>query len=200
MTATNREPNERGTTLTEVVVTLAIATIVALPILAMLRSATASETTMTDRLVTITDVRRAVDLIGDDVRAGTLDASGLAGTLDPATTLRLTQPSDGSVIEWRTGSGALRRQRSSAGTLLSDALVLDDEQVAFSLGEAVFVYRDAAGNALSTTDTAVVDACTATIEVRLHETPGDGEPLPSQPAIEATIRLRLAATGGTACP
>ncbi len=187
---------ERGITLAEILVVIALSGIVLVPLGIALRNAAGSERAIADRI----DVERIVDRVGDqievDLRRGRLEPSRLGGR-QAATNLVLSITESGSIrdVEWSVAGTELRRRVTdrSTGTVVADVIVAT---VVAPPATTPFVYVGIDGSTIdvqSSTDAACVAridttvviagdesaAGTATAELARQVAPrigGEGEP------------------------
>lgn len=155
---------ERGTTVAEVMVVVALLSLVAVPILSTLRSATRAEADLTTRLDDSTQLLRLQQRWFDDVHDQVLAGDRIAGD---ATLQLVVDHADGDRTRWRLRNGRLERQRIDATTngVIDTAVVVDDDRL--DLGRSRFTYRSGRDTVLDPGDPALVDRCAATAAIEL---------------------------------
>lgn len=134
---------ERGTTLSEVLIVLALSALIASPIYVVLQSAFRTEQAQGRQLEIEAQLEQVTGRMEDDIRAG-VPSEKRAG--EPATELAIwnTDPKgDVSLVLWSIEDDLLRRQLYDMGTgrIVSDVVLLDG-----LAGEGrVFRYWDSSG-------------------------------------------------------
>lgn len=164
---------ERGTTLTEVLVVLAITTLLAVPLLATVRTASRAQADQMGEADARLELDRALASMADDLRTGAPVASRPSGTRAADTVgIEVTDDSGlSSIVYWSVGRRGLRRfeadpttRRIRSRSTLNAAMtpeVLD--------GAAPFRYFDATGRELDPLTVGLdrLAACTTLVEVTL---------------------------------
>ncbi len=190
--------SDRGTTLVEVLVVLSIMALLAVPLLAILRSSARIEQTQAGRIDVRSELDRALTLIADDIRTSTPTA-GIGGGPKMADSLPLSvTKADGSglLLIWHVGDAGLERVVfDPAGRREVDRSVVAPEVVPDKKA-ASFVYFGANGKELdpNVVRPEIVANCTALIAVTLEARAGDRMITSS-----IDVALRSRPPGGNGC-
>ncbi len=163
---------ERGAaTLSEVVVVLSIATLLAVPLMTMLLTTTRAEERQTSRNEANRQLEWAFGLISDDIRSST-PSSRLQSGDHPADTLVLFVAGSGSpdrLVYWRLEGDGLERTAldPTTGRVITRSTVAADLLAAGAT--APFSYFDASGSELDPrrTDPETIATCTTLIRATL---------------------------------
>lgn len=142
-----RSSSERGTTLSEVLIVLALSAIVAAPIYAVLQSGLRTERAQSQQLEVEAQLERVAVRLEDDVREG-VPSARRAG--EPATELAILRSETSgaqSVILWAVEGDELRRRSYdlSTGRLVTDVVLLEG----LSGTSPVFRYWELGGGELA---------------------------------------------------
>jgi type II secretory pathway pseudopilin PulG len=162
--------DERGVTLVETLVGLALATIVAVPILGLLQGGATNERRQADTVAALTSGDAALERIATDIRAASGISAQPGGTTN-GSALSLRTIVDGKeryVIWLLDGEWLLRIVTDSSGNKESVAYVLDG---LVESKQNTFVVTGRTGNELDSTEKGGVDlsACATAISVHLEQ-------------------------------
>ena len=159
---------ERGTTLAEVLVVLAISALIAVPLLTTLEQSARSERSQSERIDRALELDRILTQLQNDVRAGVV-APTLSGgrSLDGALPLLHHRSGGGDeLVLWAVVGDELRRRVTAqpSGAVISSATLLSD----ISGSGPWVLYLDQDGDTLSTVDNdEALTNCTVRIRVAL---------------------------------
>jgi type II secretory pathway component PulJ len=190
-----RRRSDRGITLVETMVTLALLAVVSVPILGLLRSGANSEARATARVTAINDGATALDRIGNDIRTANAILRNRPGTpTGTALVLRVrTKSGTDQTVEWVVSGGSLiRSELDSAGNTTASSTVLD-RLVTGSAG-TTFRILDSQGRVLDASATSPVDltACGALVRVAIDQFVNESSRL-----LSIDVALRNSRNGGT---
>lgn len=189
--------SDRGTSITEVLVVLAISALLIVPLFAILRTTNRFDNSQSSHIDARAELDWALTLIANDIRSGTPSPRPRVGNAMP-TTLPLSLIDDTGaelLVHWRVGSSGLERityDPSDLGELdrsiIIPAVMPDDTAPPFA-------YRDKDGDQLdpATIGADAVVECTTLIIVTLAAETSD-EPVTS--ALSVAIRTRSPGAGG----
>ncbi len=162
---------ERGTTLAEVVVALAIAAAIAIPMMRMLTSSARNDADQARHIATQGEVWRAADRITRNINGGTFAPSLLrTGSLDqnlPLVVINRTGTEE--LITWQVTNSGLQQtatkpviEARGKPTTLAPEVVPNPKQ-------PTFVYLTTSGKIIpADTDPAKLAYCTARVKIYLH--------------------------------
>jgi hypothetical protein len=182
---------ERGTTLVEVLIVLALVSLITVPLMLALQNAARSERAIVGEI----DAARSADSVGRlleaDIRAGSVDGGGPVGE-STASVLVLEAIVNGAVqeIRWSVSGGQLQRQVTD---LASGAVIVRSALAVVSSDESGFTYFNTDGSPIDPVSNA---GCVSLVEVRLVIEDGDAE---VSRAIAVASRASGSARGGGSC-
>lgn len=165
--------SDRGTTLTEVLVVLALTALIASPLYLVLQNAFRNERTQTQQLDGEAQLERVAGRLEDDVRSG-LPADGQIGS--PADELAIQHLEEGGserLILWTVdGSDLARREVDvGSGAVISDVVLLEDVAPVGSM----FRYFRSTGLEIPPTSGAQILDCAVRVTVELRTMSGTVE-------------------------
>ncbi len=170
--------DDRGITVTEILVALALFSALSVTLISVLQSSTRHGVEQEQRNTTQAETWRAIDQIVDDVQVATL-APELSTAKDLGQSLPLLiQNDDGksSLVQWQVSSEGLHRFVSEAVLGAKPHPTLGTSLVVVSEKEATFVYLSIDGQELDPrSDPEKLRLCTAQIEILVHSKQPDGE-------------------------
>ncbi len=188
---------DRGTSMTEMVVVMAITALLALPLIAILGTTTRVEQSQASGSDARADLDWALTLLAADIKSGTPTERPRVGSR-MSSTLPLSIIDERGVeelIHWRVGPSGLERITYNPATLRER----DRSLVVAAVGEgseSAFTYLDASGSALdpTTTPAGIVTDCTTLIRITLTAPASDR-------ILTATrnVAIRARAPGGNGC-
>ena len=170
--------DERGITVSEVLVALALFAALSVTLISVLRSSTKHGVEQEQRNNTQVEAWRAIDQIVDDVQV-----AALAPELSTAKDLRQSLPllilnDDGkpTLVQWQVSSDGLQRFVSEAVLGAKPQPTLATSLVVASEKEATFVYLSIDGHELDPRlDPEKLRLCTARIEIFVHSQQPNGD-------------------------
>lgn len=165
--------SERGTTLTEVLVVLALTSLIATPLYVVLQSAFRTERNQTEQLDTEAQLERVTGLVEDDVRSGLPSVIRTGSPADELALLLVLSDGSGQRVVWSADGGELRRRAIDAdsGSLISDAVFLEN----VSPTGPLFRYWRSSDQELPPTSVDEIANCTARVSIDLRTVSGSIE-------------------------
>ena len=203
---TSRRDAEAGTTLTEVLVVLAITSMLVTPLVAVVGAAFRVQDSRAAEDQARIELAVALAAMTDDLRTGVPVATRPSGTRAADTVgVRVTDSADvATVVYWSVGPRGLRRVEADPTTgRIQDQAILNpnitEPDVAGS-GDPTFRYFDASGRELdpATIGLERLTECTTLVEVRL-EVPVEGEAADRVVAESIRHAVRGRDAGGNGC-
>lgn len=201
-----RDP-ERGTTLTEILVVLAITTVLAIPLLATVRTAARAQADQATEDDARIQLDWALASMADDLRTGAPVGTRPSGTR-AADTIGVQVTDDTglvSVVYWSVGRRGLRRLEADPTTrrIRSRSTLNPDITTETLDGETPFRYFDAEGRELDPLAVGLerLAECTALVEVTLAVPLDTARATPSGQVLADTARhaVRSRTPGGNGC-
>ncbi len=162
------QDRQRGITVVETLVVLALMAIVSIPILQVLQSGLRNERQATTRIDALAEGASALEWITADVRSVTeLSRVSVGVPAGSALVLRTTSSGREQLIEWRfTGGQLIRMELDNAGQPISKALVLGG--LAADAASSSVQLLDLDRRVLDTSATSRIDLTQCTSLVRLQ--------------------------------
>lgn len=185
---------EHGVTIIEVMIALAIASIVAIPLLRLLQSSTSQEAELSSQLATAAELRFVSDRWADDVRSSTLAMGQRTRVVDAEHELVLRQPDGLALIRWHLDEKGIHRSTidAASGKVIDDAVLLDAGQISTSSKASFVFFTRLAESIPPEKGIALLDACTHTLGLRLDQPDGDR-------LIELDVSMRLPPAASDQC-
>lgn len=181
--------NERGSSVTEMLVVLSISAAMAVPIVGILQSASSYHQTQSATIDTQADVTRSLDLLVADIRGATFAPElNTQATLAGSLPLLVPNAAGGLVlVEWFLDSDGLTRSSGPQSGPSEPGWTTTAIQSHASL--PTFTYLNFRGEALDPTSSSeILRTCTAAITVRLHA------PKPPRPGASTASALTHTST------
>lgn len=177
---------ERGTTLSEVLVVLTLVAIVATPLMIVLQSGTRTERQQSEQLDAEQQLALVADRFESDVRSGRPAADRAGGRPSDHLAVAWTE-ADGSetLVVWSIDNGALRRTATipASGAVVSDVVLIDDVVSV----DPVFRYWEASGLEIAPSAVDRIVGCAARVTLELRTESG---PVESERTIDVAHRIR----------
>ncbi len=171
-------PDERGITVSEVLLALALFAALSVSLISILRSSAKHGAEQEQRNATQVETWRAIDQIVDDVQVAAL-APELSTAKDLGQSLPLLIQNEGgkpTLVQWQVSSQGLQRFVSEAVLGAKPHPTLGTSLVVASETEATFVYLSIDGQELDPRlDPEKLRLCTARIEILVHSQQPEGE-------------------------
>ncbi len=173
--------DEQGATMSEVIVTMAIAAAVAISLMGVLQSTARHDVNQEQRIGSQTEIWRASDQIASDIRLGALAPDLTIDHSGETLPILISNP-DGtrSLVQWQVTPAGLVRHTSDAVIGAKPHSVLIAPSVGSHETRASFVYLTSDGYAIdprTAPDKLII--CTARVEIRLHSINDLGQTKPN---------------------